>query len=366
MIKNILIISSNHTGNGHKSISESLCEQFSVYSNIKVTVVDGFSLGGDSLLKVGKSYGTITRNAKGLWQLIWELSSIKPSLIDEIIELTITDKFIELFKLTKPDIILSLHPNFIGSIINILEKNQFKVPFITLLADLVSIYPLWADKRADYIISPTNEAMEKCVEFGVPQNKIKVFGFPVRSKFYNSTVNKFDIYNNNSPLRFLLLGGGDGVGNMSKISDILLNSFNCSVKIVTGRNSALKKKLEKSLINKYHDKVSIYGFIENIEELMSSSNIIFTRSSPNTMMETIACNVPMIITGALPGQEEGNPKYIEKYNMGVVCKNLKNLKPTVDGLLYNNAEKLIKIRACQQNYYNPNIAKNIVDFIVHI
>ena len=48
---------------------------------------------------------------------------------------------------------------------------------------LVSIYPLWADPRADYIISPTQEAKEKCIEFGVSESKIKVLGFPVRSRF---------------------------------------------------------------------------------------------------------------------------------------------------------------------------------------
>jgi processive 1,2-diacylglycerol beta-glucosyltransferase len=368
MIKNILIISSNYTGNGHKSISEALCEQFAVYPDIKVTVVDGFSLGGDSLLKVGKSYGTITRNAKGLWQLIWDLSSIKPSIIDELIELTIADRFIDLFKNIKPDLILSLHPNFNGSIINIMEKNKIKIPFITFIADLVSIYPLWADKRADYIISPTIEAMEKCIEFGVPKTKVKVLGFPVRSRFYKNTnaINKHNNYNKNTTLQFLLLGGGDGIGNMSKISDILLSNFNCNVSIVTGHNSSLKKKLEKSLLEKYDNKVHIYGFIENIEELMIDSDIAFTRGSPNVMMEAIACNVPMIITGALPGQEEGNPNYIKKYNIGVVCKNVRRLKSTIDELLSCNASKLIEIKKCQKNYSSPNIAKNIVNFIVQL
>lgn len=366
MTKNILIISSNYTGNGHKSISEALCEQFALHSDINVTVIDGFSLGGDSLLKIGKSYGTITRTAKGLWQLIWDLSSIKPSIINEIIELSITDKFMELFKSVKPDLILSLHPNFNGSIINIMEKNKIKIPFITFIADLVSIYPLWADKRADYIISPTIEAMEKCIQFGVPEAKIKVLGFPVRSKFYNDSniTNKYDTYDN--PLTFLLLSGGDGVGNMNKISNILLSNFNCNLNIVTGRNSLLKRRLEKSLLDKYDDKVNIYGFVDNIEELMAESDVAFTRGSPNVMMEAIACNLPMIVTGALPGQEEKNPQYIEKYNIGAVCTNVRRLKNTIDNLLSDDAAELIKIKECQRNYSDPNIAKNIVDFIIQV
>jgi len=39
MIKNILILSSNNTGHGHKSITESLLEQFSHYPDVNVHVM---------------------------------------------------------------------------------------------------------------------------------------------------------------------------------------------------------------------------------------------------------------------------------------------------------------------------------------
>jgi Monogalactosyldiacylglycerol (MGDG) synthase. len=103
-------------------------------------------------------------------------------LINEFIEFTIKEKFLGLLEKVKPDLILSVHPNFNGSVINIMEENNIKIPFITLIADLISIYPLWADPRVDFIISPTLEAKEKCIEYGVPEAKIKIFGFPVRSK----------------------------------------------------------------------------------------------------------------------------------------------------------------------------------------
>jgi processive 1,2-diacylglycerol beta-glucosyltransferase len=48
MKKNILIISSEFTGHGHKSITDSLKEQFARYSDVNVYVVDGFSLGKEA------------------------------------------------------------------------------------------------------------------------------------------------------------------------------------------------------------------------------------------------------------------------------------------------------------------------------
>lgn len=368
MIKNILIISSDYTGHGHKSITESLCEKFSEHEDINVHIVDGFSLGGKALIRIGKAYGPITRNAQDLWKLIYELSSIKPALIDEFIEMIIKERFVELLKKVKPDLILSVHANFNGSIINILEKLDIKIPVVTLIADLVSIYPLWADPRVDYILCPTQEAKQKCIEYGVSETKLKVTGFPVRSRFCDNrpVVFKSGDYDTSRPLKCLIMSGGEGSGNMGKIARILLNNFNSEIKIIAGRNETMKKKLEQSLGQVYGDRVKIYGFTQNVQDLMLTSDIAFTRGSPNVMMEAISCNVPIVITGSLPGQEEGNPYYAQEYNLGVVCTNSRNVKSTMTELLANNAERLKEIKRYQKSYSNPHIASDIVNFLLNI
>lgn len=368
MISSILVISSNFTGHGHKSIEESLSEKFSNIKDVKIYSVDGFLLGGNALLDMAKAYGPITRKSEGLWKIIWDISCVRPYLINDIIESMIKDGFLDLLERTKPDLILTLHPNFNGSVLNILKKYHITIPFVTLIADLVSISPLWADPRADYIISPTDEAKNRCMDFGVPEEKIKVLGFPVRSRFYD----RRDKYSNNinskkdEPFRCIIMSGGEGVGNMKKIAQILLDNFNCTVKIIAGRNTSLKNKLEKSLVKKYGDKVRVYGFTENIQDLMECSDIAITRGSPNVIMEAIACNTPLIITGALPGQEEENPQFVEKYNLGIICKDIKNIRSIVNNLIDNNSRELDRIRYFQRIYANPNVAENIVDFLLNI
>ena len=367
MIKNILIISSDYTGHGHKSITEALCEKFTQYEDIKVKVIDGFSLGGKAMIQVGKSYGPITRNAKELWKLIWKISLIKPRLIDEAVEVIIKDNLLDVLEQVKPDLILSVHPNFNGSVLNIMEKSGIRIPFVTLIADLVSISPHWINSRADWIISPTYEAKNKCVHFKFPEEKVKILGFPVRSRFYNHRVgypHKEDRYRQDMPLKCLIMSGGEGPGNMSKIASILLENFNCSVKIVAGRNKAARKRLENTLYGKFGQKVEVYGFVNNIQDLMLSSDIAFTRGSPNVMMEAVSCNVPLVITGALPGQEQGNPEFASKYNLGVVCEDLKNLQKTIRDLLSDNARKLNQIRESQKQFTDPDTAENIVNFIL--
>ncbi len=367
MSKTVLIISSDFTGHGHKSIAEALCEQFNNISDVKTHVIDGFALAGSVGLRMGKMYGSITRTSKDMWKLVYDISYKKPEIINEFIRPTITYKFLKLLNTIKPDLIVTVHPSFNGSILNILKKHNINIPFITLIADLVSISTLWMDKRASYILCPTIESKYKCMEYGIPVEKLKVLGFPIRQRFtshISEGANQED-YTTDKPLRCLIMSGGEGVGNMSVIAKLLLKHFNCEIKIIAGRNTALKRRLENTFIDK-RDKVRVYGFVKDIQELMLDSDIAITRGSPNTMLEAVSCNVPLIITSALPGQEEGNPYYIIKYNLGVMCKSTRALKDTISDLLLSNAERLNKIKAAQRDFRNPDVAKNIVDFLLNI
>ncbi|MCX7841874.1 MAG: glycosyltransferase [Clostridia bacterium] len=367
-MKNILIISSNLTGHGHKSITEALNDYFVNYPDVNVHVIDGFTLGGKLGLRIGKMYGSVTRNAKEIWKLMWEISCSKPALVNEFTEIVIKDAFLKILKSVKPDLILSVHPNFNGSVLNILEEYNLNIPFVTLIADLVSITPQWADERADYIICPTAESKYKCMEFGIPESKLVVLGFPIRKRFtgHIGLCEDTSDYTKDRPLECLIMSGGEGVGNMSRIAKILLKNFNCRVKIVAGRNAVLKRRLELTLNEKYNGRVEIYGFVENVQDLMQSSDIAFMRGSPNTALEAVCSNVPIVITGALPGQEEGNPAYFVKYNLGVICKDLRKLRGLVNELLADNAQKLNNIKKAQREFRNPNAARDVAEFIIGI
>lgn len=374
MFKNVLIISSDVTGHGHKSITESIREQLGNYPGTTVRVVDGFALGGNLGLHVGKMYGSITRTSKDVWKRIWEITVKKPSLITELSELAIYDRFIKLLQEVQPDVIISTHPNYNASVTNILARINYPAPMIAIVADPVTISPLWCNPQADYTICPTEEAREVCIKSGVPEERIRMFGFPVRQRFaaHLSGLDEASIHSVDTatlpryPIRFMIMSGGEGSGNMSRLARILLRNFDCNVKILCGRNKLMKKALEHTLAEKYKDRVEILGFTENVQDIMLSTDIMLTRASPNTMIEAVMCNVPLVITGALPGQEEGNPDFAVRHGLGVVCTDPKELKYVISGLLADNFSRLTEIKKSQAKYRNPFAARDITDFIMNL
>lgn len=367
MSKKILIISSEFTGRGHKSITDALCEQLNKFEDVEVSVLEGFNMMGKVGIKLSKSYGPLTRTSKKAWAITWKFTQHSFDAINNAIKSIIKKKFIHILDEEKPDVIVSVHPMFVGCILNILEKNNIKIPFVSMYADLVSISNLWTDPRADYSICYTQEAIDYSLKMGIPEEKIKKFSFPVRERFtYGNPVAGSQIFKSSKIPTFLIMSGGEGSGNMVDLSRMLLNNFNCRVKVLTGRNEALREKFEKSEKRKYGERLDVYGFIDAIEELMLSSDLAFMRGSPNTILEAINCCLPVIITDALPGQEAGNPKYFEENCLGCYARKIDEIKEAVKILLENDAEKLMKIKDHQKAFRNLDAAKEIAEFIISL
>lgn len=367
MKNTVIILTSDYTGHGHKSITESLCEELSKDSNTEVIVVDGFALAGNFGLRVGKLYGSITRKSKRLWKVIWDVSKNNPKAINKITKPLIRSKLIRLLHKVKPDVIISVHANFVGPVLDILEKQKMPIPFITLLADLVSISPLWLDKRADYVICPSEDTKQICLQYGYRESQLKVFKLPVRNRFvsHNIAYSGRTLKQGQVPT-FLVMSGGEGVGDMGSQAETLLENFDCNVKVLAGRNVRLKSELENTLCVKYPNRLEVYAFTEQVQDLMLTSNIALTRGSPNVIMEAVNCALPLIVFDALPGQEEGNLQYVEKNNIGMVCKGLSQLKPIVNDLLSDNASKLNKLVASQISFRDPDNTQKIAHFILDV
>lgn len=362
----IIIISSSNTGSGHKSIGEALLEQFEKHPEIDAKIIEGFEQNGALGSTLGKSYGFLTRRARVIWKAVWNISLKRPQVIYKLTEKTMEKNFIGLLEKEKPDLILSIHPNFNAPVLNILYKHRYKIPFITIIADLISITPLWVDPRADYIIAPTEEAKKRCIAFNGIASKIKVIKFPVRSRFYSSKMRERIVISDDKehPLKFLLMSGGEGVGNLGMIAENLLEHFNCSVKIITGKNTVLKSRLESKYGPQYGSRLEVYGYITEVDKLMEEVDILISRGSPNVLMEAVASNLPIIVTGPLLGQEEENSYYIEQNNLGVVCKDYKELYGIVGDLVAENGKKLNSILEAQREYRDVDSVKKSVDLVI--
>ncbi|MBR2571451.1 MAG: glycosyltransferase [Clostridia bacterium] len=359
-MKRILILSSNFTGHGHASIAQSLTERLDAYDDVLYEVVDGFSLVGNAGVKMSKIYGPITRNARDLWRASYEMINRHPASLNRLMTASIHDRFLKTLSRFRPDLIVTVHPFFNGSVQDILQYYRLELPMIALQADLIDIHSAWCDPRDRLTLCPTQEAYECSLRLGMPEEKLRVVGFPTRAQFTEAARNAAPrIYTPGQRLECLLMSGGEGSGNLLQYATQLLDFLDCRVSVICGRNEKMRSRLTQELKPIYGERIKIHGFLNNVHEHMMASDIVIARGSPNTLMEAVVMNVPLVITGSLPGQEADNPALMISHNLGVVCENPASVSSIVGALLRDNGRRLEEIRTSQRAYRDLDIAKNI-------
>ncbi len=372
----ILFVSTKYTGHGHHSITEAMISQLAAQSpSTETSTLDGFELGGKLAVFLGKLYGPLTNHARFVWALYYSFCNIFPRLMNHFIAKIIEQNFLTALKRHVPDLIVSVHPAFVGSVNNILKKHQLSIPVIALVADLASINRLWADKRSAYTICPSAEALDKVLSYGIAPEKTVIIGLPLRENFISAakgiTIEALckktnrDLPVKKNYLKFLIISGAEGGSKQSKAARILLDNFCCHITLITGRNNKLREKTEKKLLPLYKGRIDVLGFVHNIEDHYLQADILVMRASPNSMMEAVMCCLPFIVIDALPGQEQKNPAFIANNGLGVFCPKLEQLPATVRTLLEKDSTALKNIRRTQFAFRNLLTNEHVADFLLN-
>ena len=366
-MKKILIISSEYTGHGHKSVHTALIQGFEkLYKDsIEIKVVNGFTLGGPDLLAAERLYNQCVKYFPKLWEKIFKFSFKNKDFINKNNSITIKRSFLKIYKQYKPDLILNVHPLFSGSLLNIINKKKLDVKFFILITDLITITRIWFDNRADKIISPSKEATEYMVKNGIDRERVITFGLPVRDGFCAPFATKEEIIQNtniNGKLKILILNNSEKSKRLLYIIKNLYSRYNCEVTIICGRNKRTYNKLNKFYSSRSYSP-QIIGYTQEIAKLFHSNDILITRSGPTAIIEAVNCIIPIVSMGALPGQEEENPIYIQQNGLGLDSKSTDDIFNKIDLLLENNREKLVKMREAQFDYYGRNVRDSIVKYL---
>ena len=197
-----------------------------------------------------------------------------------------------------------------------------------------------------YIVA-SNFSKERLILEGVQENSIKDFGIPIDTKFSkqyekNALCKKLDI----EPDKFTILisTGSFGIGQVEEIVDSLYKEV--QILVVSAHNKILYARLRK----RNHQNVRVFGFIDNMQELMAVSDMIITKPGGLTIAESLAMGLLPIFITAIPGQETENAKILAKKSIGINIKDVGSLKDIVldfrghPGKLKNMKEKINELK----------------------
>lgn len=221
-----------------------------------------------------------------------------------------TIRFIKFLKKNPPDVAICTH--FLPAEILSSRKTKHKIsfPWVCVVTDYEA-HMFWIYPNADLYIAATEHTKFQLERNGIPAKKILPAGIPIdpvfsQKKSRNLLINKFEFQNILKTV--LVMSGGFGSGPVESIVKQLQEiDFPIQIMIVTGRNKKLEDKLKSE---KYTKPTKVFGFVDNVDELLSVTDLLVSKPGGLTTSESLAKGVPMIIVNPTPGQEERNSDYL--------------------------------------------------------
>jgi 1,2-diacylglycerol 3-beta-galactosyltransferase len=217
-------------------------------------------------------------------------------------------------------LIVSVHQLSNAPMARAIRASGRRIPFATVVTDLVTTHAAWYTNQADLIVVPTTVAYRRALSLGIQPERMQVVGLPVAERFCRLSDDSADWrVKHRAELRrrlgwpsdrlvVLLIGGGEGMGPLEPTA-LAIDEARLPVHlaIIAGRNKKVKERLERRA---WGIPATVYGFVQDMPDLMRAADILVTKAGPGTISEAFIAGLPMILFSRLPGQEDGNVAYV--------------------------------------------------------
>jgi processive 1,2-diacylglycerol beta-glucosyltransferase len=129
--------------------------------------------------------------------------------------------------------------------------------------------------------------------------------------------------------------------------------------VVTGKNERLQEELAALEVAETSC-LKVFGFVQNIHELMGIADLLITRASPHTVAEAQAAGVPMLILRPSEGVEDRTADRLLRSGVALKVYGEDDLMFLVDELL-KNRRRLRDMQEAAQRRKRPDSVRVTVE-----
>jgi UDP-N-acetylglucosamine:LPS N-acetylglucosamine transferase len=267
---------------------------------------------------------------------------------------------------TKPDLVVSLVPNFNRAMFQALSLARPGVPYVTVLTDFADFPPhFWIEPhQAQHWICGTRHALRQAREAGCEPSRIhETSGMIISPDFYRdlSIDRRAELLalklDPDRPTGLVMFGGhGSRVmrGIAKRLDDVQLI-------MVCGHNAALAAHLRAQ--SAAAPRV-VLGFTSQMRHYMQLSDFFIGKPGPGSISEAVHQGLPVIVVRnawTMP-QERYNADWIEEQQVGLVLDSFKGIRKGVAHLMERRHEFCENVRRIHNRavFEIPDILEEIL------
>lgn len=265
----------------------------------------------------------------------------------------------------QPDVIITTHPFVTEMISDLKADGKLDALLLCVMTDY-GPHKTWLSDRVDaYIVSNEDMAENMVRSMNVPREKVYPFGIPVHDVFFEKADKQAilrELELDENRMTILIMAGSFGVNNiLSVFREIAELPQDFQMIIITGRNEKLYEAFEKE-IPQSPKKCKLVYFTNEVEKYMKASNLIVTKPGGLTISEALACNIPLAVFDAIPGQEEDNANFLMNHGMAVRIGKGDSCAETIETLLQDE-NKLQNMKESCEKFDKSKSIPNMLDLI---
>ncbi len=371
MVKSLpkVTILTARSGGGHMAAAQSLTEALAGRAEVTLCLpMDEHT--PFPIRNISAAYAPLVNRAPALYYAAYRVSDSRRSitLTERVVLPFVADRVSAALQSWPTDLWISVHPLHVDSMLWLLRKNGDQAPFVTVVTDPVTVHAAWFSPNADLTVVATEAARRSALACGVPDERVRVLGLPIRQAFGEAwgrpkpQVRALLGLAPEQPL-VLMSGGGAGIGRLPQIARAVSRSLaqyrpGAQMAIIAGRNAALEHRLAAE---KWPGPVTVLGFVENMADWLAAADLFITKAGPGALAEAACLGVPVIITDAIPGQEQGNVTWTVEHGAGVFEADPERIAARVVAWLAPGSTALAEMSAAARGLAQPDAARRIAD-----
>ena len=337
-MKNILILTAGY-GEGHNSAARGIRDGLrkiapeGVHVELHDLFADTYGVVNDWARVL--YMGMINRTPR-VWGVIYRWLDRQTDFVGDFrIFFPLKNYLRRLLERLQPAVIVSVYPAYSHMLDEMFGRGgapQYKR--VVVVTDSISVNAIWYQCSADYYILPNEVSAEVLFHAGIPAEKVKTFGFPVSPVFAQPGEFRPPPSDENGRRVLYIINAAnsaapDLVRRLAGLQEIQLT-------VTVGRNVGLKLSVEK-IRQTVTQEFEAVDWSDELPRLLRANHLVISKAGGATVQEAMCAACPIIVNHILPGQEEGNARYVLETNSGTVAMTDDEVLAAVQDAFANDA-----------------------------
>ncbi len=358
------------TGLGHRITAQSLASALTdLYGDCcQVEIANPMNdARTPEFLREGQAdYDKAVREMPELYQLGYQMSDVPlaAAIIETGLTVMLSEVVRDLLNRCQPDAIVTTHQNYLAPLRAVFEGNGRRIPLFTVVTDLSNVHQMWFNPVSDLCFVPNELVREQALKYGLPPEKIRVTGIPVSPEMAKQEEDVAAIREKlgwRTDLKTVLVVGGKRVANLPDALRVLNHSaLPLQLAVVAGGDNELYQTL---LNTKWHLPAHLYNFVDNMATLMHASDCVICKAGGLIVTESLACGLPLILFGVIPGQETGNANYVVDSGAGELAQSAFDVLEILLHWLENGGELLARRASNARQLGRPYASYEVAEMV---